>query len=56
MVRPRTRLSVIAGIIVVSACYAVLVDKAPQVASATALGYIALILTVFVLVERWKKT
>lgn len=52
---PKTRLSWVGAVIVVSAFYALLVKKDPDVASAVAMGYVALFLTAFVLIERWKK-
>jgi cell division protein FtsW (lipid II flippase) len=41
--------------LVLSAAYAVLITKDPDVASAIALGYVALLLTIFAAVEIWKK-
>lgn len=52
---PNTRLSLIAGIIVVSAAYAVVVRKDPAIASAIAAGYVAILLTVLALVHFWRK-
>lgn len=52
---PNTRLRWTGGMILVSAGYAVLVAKDPEVAQAIALGYVALLLTIFVLVGTWKK-
>ena len=52
---PNTRLSLIAGIIIVSAAYAVVVRKDPSVASAIAAGYVAILVTVLSLVHFWKK-
>lgn len=50
-----TRLRWCAAIIIVSAMYAVLIVKNPQVASAISSGYVAGLLTVFILVNVWKK-
>jgi F0F1-type ATP synthase assembly protein I len=49
------RLLVIAGLIVLSAGYAVLVKKDPAVASAIAAGYVALLLTAIFVLNVWKK-
>jgi hypothetical protein len=38
-----------------SASYGVLVKKDPAIASAVAMGYVALILTIFVAVQVWRK-
>jgi hypothetical protein len=53
--KPRTRLSWIAVVIVASAIYAVLVKKDPDVAQAVMLGYVGVLLTIFFLNEVWKK-
>lgn len=53
---PRTRLIWTVGIIVGSSIYALLIALNPRVASALMLGYIGLLLTVFLVVEFWKKT
>lgn len=53
--RPSVRLLMCAVMIVGSAFYAVLVSQDTQVASAVALGYVALLLTIFVLVNVWKR-
>jgi hypothetical protein len=53
--KPSLRLWLSVAMIVMSAIYAVTVVKNPQIASAIALGYVALLLTVFVLVNVWKK-
>jgi hypothetical protein len=50
-----TRLRLSAVMIVLSAMYAVTVAKDPQIASAIASGYVAAVVTVFVLVNVWKK-
>lgn len=52
---PRTRLGWIGGIIVLSAGYALLVKKDPGIAAAVASGYVAILLTVFLLLNLWKK-
>lgn len=49
------RLRWIAVMIIASALYSVLIAKDPEVASACATGYIAGLLTIFVLVNFWKK-
>lgn len=49
------RLQICGVIIVLSAMYAVTVVKDPEVASAIAAGYIALVLTAILLVNLWKK-
>lgn len=51
---PRTRLALIAGLIILSAGYAVLVKRDPTTAAAVASGYVALLLTLFVLINVWK--
>lgn len=51
----RTRLAVLAGVIIISAAYALLVKKDPQVAAAIASGYVAISLTIFLLVHVWRK-
>lgn len=50
-----TRLRLSAVMIIISAIYAVVVAKDPQVASAVSSGYIAVLLTTFVLSNLWKK-
>lgn len=54
MRRSSTRLSLIAVMLVSSAIYGVVVTQSPQTASAIALGYVAVLLTIFVLVEVWR--
>lgn len=49
------RLMLSAALIVMSSVYAVLVAKSPEVASAVAAGYIAVLLSVFTLINVWKK-
>lgn len=53
---PRTRLMLCAGMIVLSAAYAVLISVNPRVASAIALGYIAILLTAFIAVNFWRRS
>lgn len=53
--RPNARLLWVVVMILGSASYGVLVKKDPSVASAIALGYVGLILTIFVLVQVWRK-
>lgn len=45
---PRNRLRLIAGLIVLSATYAVIVKRDPSLAQVMALGYIAIMLTILV--------
>lgn len=52
---PRLRLWLCAGMILLSAIYAVLVSKNVELAKAAALGYIAVMLTVIVIINVWKK-
>lgn len=51
----QTRLSFIALVIVGSAVYAALVAKSPELARTIMLGYIGLVLTIFVANELWRK-
>lgn len=55
MMTPKTRLKVIAGLLILSSIYAFLVGYDPAVARTIALGYIALMLTVLVLISFWKR-
>ncbi len=50
-----TRLNVSIIMIVLSAVYAVMLVKDPSVASAVAIGYVAIIMTGVVLSNVWKK-
>lgn len=43
-------------VILISAVYTVLVVRDPSFASALASGYVALVVTVFLIVNLWKKT
>lgn len=52
--KPRTRLSWSLFIIIGSSLYAILVAKDPDIAQALMLGYVGLLLTIFVLNEVWK--
>jgi len=52
---PRLRLWLCAGVILLSAGYGLLVTKDRRLAEAIALGYIAVVLTVFVVINVWKK-
>lgn len=52
---PKIRLTLVGGILVMSAAYAVLVEKDPGVAAAVASGYVAILLTIFFLLNTWKK-
>lgn len=51
---PNTRLRLVAIMIMLSAIYAVLIVADREIAGVIAVGYIAIILTVFVLVNAWK--
>lgn len=52
---PKTRLRLIVGLLALSTIYALLVGWNPELARAVAVGYIALMLTVLVLIQLWKK-
>jgi len=52
---PKTRLFWSAVLIVGSIVYGILVAANPRVASAIMLGYIAVLLTIFIVVDVWKK-
>lgn len=52
---PRVRLAFCAAIILGSAGYAVLIANDPNVASAVAIGYVAVLLTIFTVVNVWKR-
>jgi len=52
---PNARLRMSIFMIVFSAIYAVLIAENRDLAEALAVGYIALLLTVFVMVNIWKK-
>lgn len=54
-VTPKARLAWIGVVLAGSAFYAVLIAYDPRVASAIALGYVAVLLTIFIVVEVWKK-
>jgi membrane protein YdbS with pleckstrin-like domain len=53
--RPNTRLIWCLIIIIGSALYALLVATNPTIASALMLGYVGVLLTIFVLNEVWRK-
>lgn len=53
--RPNARLLWVAVLILGSASYGVLVKKDPDFAQAVMLGYIGLVLSIFVLVQVWRK-
>lgn len=55
LMRPDIRLLLVAVIIVGSALYALLIVKDSALASAVASGYVAAMLTVFALVNLWKR-
>lgn len=50
------RLLLCGVLILLSAVYAVLVARDPALAAAVAAGYVALVISVFLLVTLWKKT
>lgn len=50
------RLLLCGGLILVSAVYAVLVARNPAFAAAVAAGYVAVVITIVLLVNIWKKT
>lgn len=52
---PFNRLRVVAGLIILSAIYAVLVKENPSLASAVSSGYVALLLTIMIILNVWKK-
>lgn len=53
--RPSTRLIWSIVIVIGSALYAVLVATDPNIASAIMLGYVGVLLTIFVLNEVWRR-
>jgi hypothetical protein len=53
--KPETRLVLCIMIIIASSGFAVLVARDPNLASALASGYVAVLLTWFVLCNLWKK-
>lgn len=53
--QPSTRLILCIVIIIGSALYALVVAQSPDVASALMLGYVGILLTIFVATEVWKK-
>lgn len=53
--KPSIRLVLSTMMIAISALYAVLVVKSPSLASAISSGYVAVLLSVFFLVNFWKK-
>lgn len=53
--RPSIRLYLTLVVIVFSAAYAVVVTQNPALASAVASGYVALVVTVLVTINFWKK-
>lgn len=50
-----TRLRWVGAILLVSTCYAILVAESPQFAAAISSGYVAVLLTVFIVLNLWKK-
>lgn len=53
--RPRTRLALSLAMIIASATYGLLIVEDPNIAEAVAMGYVAVLLTVFFAVNLWKK-
>lgn len=53
--RPSVRLYLTLALIVASAIYAVVVSRDPALASAIASGYVALIATILIVINVWKK-
>lgn len=53
--KPETRLILVAVIIIGSSLYALLVVRDPSLASAVATGYVAIFLTIFTLINLWKR-
>lgn len=53
--RPKTRLFLCGAMIMFSALYALVISLNPRVASAIALGYIAVLLTVFFATTVWRR-
>lgn len=53
--RPKTRLWLCALVIMASAGYALLISKNSELARTIMLGYIGLVLTVFVVNQVWRK-
>lgn len=53
--RPSVRLYLTLAVIVLSALYAVVVSQDPAIASAIASGYVAMLVTVLVVINVWKK-
>lgn len=51
----KTRLSLVFALIVISAVYAALASKSPELGRTVMLGYIGLVLTIFVANELWKR-
>lgn len=54
--RPNIRLIWCLVVVIGSSLYAVLVATNPNVASAVVLGYVAVLLTIFVLNEVWRRS
>lgn len=55
LMRPRTRLALSLAMIVASASYGLLIVEDTNIAEAVAMGYVAVLLTVFFAVNLWKK-
>lgn len=53
---PNLRLRLCVAMVVMSTMYGLVVVQDPQVAAAIAVGYVALLLTLFTLVHFWKKS
>lgn len=52
---PKLRLALCGVIIILSAAYALLVGIDVEVAKAVALGYIAVVITIFLLMNIWRR-
>lgn len=52
---PNTRLILCLVIVIGSGLYALLVKQDPDLASAVMLGYVGILLTIFIATEVWKK-
>lgn len=53
---PSTRLALCVVMIIGSALYGLLINYDPNIAEAVALGYVALLLTIFTVVNLWKSS
>lgn len=55
LMKPSVRLALVALLIVGSSIYGVLVVKSPALAAALSSGYVAVFLSIFLLIQLWKK-